>query len=65
MPYEASIESKRSMTVPILSPAEAVAAPDPIKEALARALESWSDDRDERGLRRALLAVLARLDELP
>jgi hypothetical protein len=53
------------MAVPIRSPAKDVVAPDPIEDALARALDAWSDERDERGLRRALLGVLARLDELP
>jgi hypothetical protein len=66
MPRVASTESKRSMPVPILAPVENVAAPepDPIADVLGRALKVWSHERDARGLRRALLAVLAKLDDV-
>jgi hypothetical protein len=55
------------MPVPILAPLENVTAitPDPIEDALGRALKVWSHERDARGLRRALLAILAKLDEVP
>jgi hypothetical protein len=54
------------MPVPILAPVENVAAPepDPIADVLGRALKVWSHERDARGLRRALLAVLAKLDDV-
>jgi hypothetical protein len=67
MPRVASTESKRSMPGPILASVENVAAPgpDPIADALGWALKVWSDERDARCLRRALLAVLAKLDEVP
>jgi hypothetical protein len=44
-----------------------VAAPerDAIARALAVALAVWCDERDARSLRRALLAVLTKLDEAP
>jgi len=35
---------------------------DPIGAALGRALETWCTTRDVRGLRRALLQLLADLD---
>jgi hypothetical protein len=55
------------MRVPALAPVENVAAPAPdsIEDALGWALKVWSHERDARGLRRALLAVLAKLDEVP
>ena len=55
------------MPVSILAPVDDIDVPvaDPIEDALLLALESWSHERDVRGLRLALLAVLAELDELP
>ncbi len=43
--------------------AEDQRGPDVVVSALTSALESWSSGRDVRSLRRALLAVLAELDE--
>jgi hypothetical protein len=67
MPREVSSESKRSTPVSILAHIDDVDVPvaDPIEDALLSALETWSRERDVRGVRRALLAVLAELDELP
>lgn len=67
MPGATSTESKRSMPVSALVPVENVAAlgPDTIGYALSQALASWSHDRDVRGLRAALLAILIKLDEVP
>jgi hypothetical protein len=55
------------MPVPALAPVENVAAPapDPIEDALGWALKVWSRERDARCLRRTLLAVLAKLDDVP
>jgi hypothetical protein len=55
------------MPVPILAPVEDVTASalDPIENALAVALDAWRSEREARGLRRALLAVLTKLDEAP
>jgi hypothetical protein len=59
--------TRSRMAVPILAPVEDVAAPerDAIARALAVALAVWCDERDARSLRRALLAVLTKLDEAP
>lgn len=66
-PHDASTESKRSMAVSIFGSIDDIDVPegDPIEDDLLTALENWSRERDVRGLRRALLVVLAELDELP
>ncbi len=49
----------------IVAPVENVVEPDPIDEALRWALAVGSRERDPRGVHRALLAVLAKLDDVP
>lgn len=39
------------------------AVPDPIADALAGAVDAWSDRRDRRALRRALAKLLVDLDD--
>lgn len=55
------------MPVPAVVPRENTSdsGVDAIEHALVRALAGWCDDRDARRLRRALLALLLKLEEVP
>jgi hypothetical protein len=48
----------------VVSDRNKLAEDDPVLGGLGRALAAWAASRDPRALRRALIAVLAALDDL-